>query len=99
MQLRVVACIVIVALVRLLNLAVPILYKNTVNRLAEVSDLTHPRPGQPKEHFTFMDVRPLPRSSTPLGLVGGRECSGTGSHTARHSMHAASHVVSISGAS
>ena len=80
MQLRVLACIVIVALVRLLNLAVPILYKNTVNRLAEVSDLTHPRPGQPKEHFTFMDVRPLPESCTPLRLVGGWECSSIRSH-------------------
>ena len=98
MQLRVVACIVIVALVRLLNLAVPILYKNTVNRLAEVSDLTHPRPGQPKEHFTFMDVRPLPQSSTPSSLMGGRECSSSRWHTAMRSLHAASRVLSSSGA-
>ena len=57
MQLRVAACIVIVALVRVLNIAVPVLYRNAVNKLAEVSDLTHPARGERAETFTFMDVR------------------------------------------
>jgi ATP-binding cassette subfamily B (MDR/TAP) protein 6 len=57
MQLRVAGCVVIVALVRVLNLAVPLLYRNAVNKLAEVSDLTHPTRGEPKETFSFMNVR------------------------------------------
>lgn len=56
MQLRVAICIVIVALVRVLNIAVPVLYRNAVNRLAEVSDLTHPRRGEKPVHFSFLDV-------------------------------------------
>lgn len=58
MQLRVAVCIVIVALVRVLNIAVPVLYRNAVNRLAEVSDLTHPRRGEQPVAFTFLDVIP-----------------------------------------
>lgn len=63
MQLRVAACIVIVALVRVLNIAVPVLYRNAVNKLAEVSDLTHPRGGERPQTFTFLDVR-LPTTYT-----------------------------------
>ena len=57
MQLRVAACVVIVALVRVLNIAVPVLYRNAINKLAEVSDLTHPIRGEKPIAFTFMDVR------------------------------------------
>ena len=56
MQMRVAACVIIVGLVRVLNLAVPIFYRNAVNKLAEVSDATHPRHGE-KSEYTFMDVR------------------------------------------
>ena len=56
MQLRVAACVVIVALVRVLNIAVPVLYRNAVNKLAEVSDLTHPTRREEPQTFTFMDV-------------------------------------------
>ena len=65
MQLRVAGCIIVVALVRVLNLAVPVLYRNAVNRLAEVSDLTHPSRGQAKETFSFMDVS-SPATPSPL---------------------------------
>ena len=57
MQLRVAGCIIIVALVRVLNIAVPVLYRNAINKLAEVSDLTHPSRGEKPETFTFLDVR------------------------------------------
>lgn len=56
MQLRVAGCVAIVASVRVLNLAVPILYRNAVNKLAEVSDATHPRHGK-KDQFTFIEVQ------------------------------------------
>lgn len=58
MQLRVAGCIIVVALVRVLNIAVPVLYRNAINKLAEVSDLTHPTRGEKPITFTFMDVRP-----------------------------------------
>lgn len=59
MQLRVAACVVIVAVVRVLNIAVPVLYRNAVNKLAEVSDLTHPTRQEKPQTFTFMDVRTI----------------------------------------
>ena len=56
MQLRVAVCVLIVAVVRVLNIAVPVLYRNAVNKLAEVSDLTHPSRKEEPQTFTFMDV-------------------------------------------
>lgn len=53
LQLRALACVVIVAFARLLNLAVPILYRDVVNTMADVSARTHPPTGQPVQHFTF----------------------------------------------
>lgn len=56
MQLRVAGCVLIVAFVRALNLAVPVLYRNAINKLAEVTNLVHPRGAEKPEHFTFMEV-------------------------------------------
>ena len=53
MQARALGCVVIVAVMRLLNLAVPILYRDVVNTLADVSSKTHPPPGQAPQRFTF----------------------------------------------
>lgn len=46
----------IVAFVRVLNLAVPYFYRNAINKLSEVTNLTHPPPREKPEHFTFMEV-------------------------------------------
>ena len=59
-QARALGCVLIVAVMRLLNLAVPILYRDVVNTLADVSSKTHPPPGQPAQHFTFKEVASLP---------------------------------------
>lgn len=48
---------VIVVIVRVLNLAVPIVYKHLVDRLADVTAATHPRGGDLPETFTFIQVR------------------------------------------
>ncbi|KAK9792972.1 hypothetical protein WJX73_004493 [Symbiochloris irregularis] len=56
LQVRALGCVVIVAMARLLNLAVPILYRDVVNTMADVSAKTHPPPGQPAQHFTFKQV-------------------------------------------
>lgn len=56
LQVRAVGCVLIVAVMRLLNLAVPILYRDVVNTMADVSSKTHPPPGQQPQHFTFKQV-------------------------------------------
>ena len=56
LQLRVVACVIIILAMRVLNLAVPILYKSVVDKLADVSSRTHPNHGEAPEHFTFKEV-------------------------------------------
>lgn len=57
MQLRAGVCLLIVIIVRCLNLAVPIIYKNVVDVLANVSNRIHPSSGLP-EKFSFMQVGP-----------------------------------------
>ena len=57
MQLRAVVCVLIVACLRLLNLAVPILYRDVINRLSQVSNATHPPPGVEPQQFTFKQAR------------------------------------------
>lgn len=57
LQLRAFACIAIILIMRVLNLAVPILYKKVVDTLAATSEGTHPRPGDEREHFQFWQVR------------------------------------------
>lgn len=69
LQVRAVGCVLIVAVMRLLNLAVPILYRDVVNTMADVSSKTHPPPGQQPQHFTFKQARP-PRSLHAQALQG-----------------------------
>lgn len=56
LQARGIACVVIIGAVRLLNLAVPILYKKVVDTLADITQGTHPRPGDLPQHYTFMQA-------------------------------------------
>lgn len=56
MQLRALACLAIVAVVRLLNLAIPILYRDVINTLAATSDATHPKDGRAPHTFSFKQV-------------------------------------------
>ena len=56
MQARALACVAIVAVLRLLNLAIPILYRDVINTLASASELTHPRDGKAPQTFTFKQV-------------------------------------------
>ena len=62
MQLRVAGCVLIVAIVRVLNLAVPVLYRNAINKLAETTNLTHPRPGDKPLYPSFFNVCFIPAS-------------------------------------
>ena len=57
LQLRAFTCIVLILIMRVLNLAVPILYKKVVDTLASTSEGTHPRPGEEREYFQFWQVR------------------------------------------
>ncbi|KAL3160766.1 hypothetical protein ABBQ38_009179 [Trebouxia sp. C0009 RCD-2024] len=56
LQLRAFACILLILIMRVLNLAVPILYKKVVDTLASTSEGTHPRPGEEREYFQFWQV-------------------------------------------
>ncbi|KAK9816458.1 hypothetical protein WJX72_000550 [[Myrmecia] bisecta] len=56
LQLRAVLCVMIVVFIRLLNLAVPVLYKHVVDTLSDVSSRTHPSHGEPPQTFTFWQV-------------------------------------------
>ncbi|DBB08612.1 TPA: hypothetical protein ACH3X3_008741 [Trebouxia sp. C0006] len=56
LQLRAFACVILILIMRVLNLAVPILYKKVVDTLASTSEGTHPRPGDEKEHYQFWQV-------------------------------------------
>jgi len=58
LQLRAFACVILILIMRVLNLAVPILYKKVVDTLASTSEGTHPRPGDEKEHYQFWQVNP-----------------------------------------
>ena len=63
---------------RVLNLAVPILYKKVVDTLASTSEGTHPRPGEEREYFQFWQVSVRRQCSAShgikqgLALLGGR---------------------------
>ena len=67
MQLRAIVCVLIVAALRLLNLAVPILYRDVINVLSDVNEATHPRSGEEPQRFTFKQVRS--RVCMPPGMV------------------------------
>ncbi|KAK9835927.1 hypothetical protein WJX84_005950 [Apatococcus fuscideae] len=56
LQFRAILCIFIIAAMRLLNLAVPILYKHVVDTMANVSARTHPTGPEPPQTFKFMQV-------------------------------------------
>lgn len=56
LQLRAFLCIILILIMRVLNLAVPILYKNVVDVLADTSERTHPRDGGEPEKFQFKQV-------------------------------------------
>ena len=56
LQLRAFTCIILILIMRVLNLAVPILYKKVVDTLASTSEGTHPRPGEEKQTFDFWQV-------------------------------------------
>lgn len=56
LQLRAFSCIILILIMRVLNLAVPILYKKVVDTLASTSEGTHPRPGEEREYFQFWQV-------------------------------------------
>ena len=60
-QVRAWVCVVLVVVMRLLNLAVPILYKKVVDEFAYATAHTHPTAGPPRT-FGFKEVRlaPLP---------------------------------------
>lgn len=54
---RAVLCVLLILVMRVLNLAVPILYKELVDLFADVTNKTHPASGKP-QHFTFKHVGP-----------------------------------------
>lgn len=56
LQLRAGVCVLAVALMRLLNLAVPILYRDVVNVLSDASNINHPRPGEAPGTVNFWHV-------------------------------------------
>ena len=56
LQLRAFTCILLILIMRVLNLAVPILYKKVVDTLASTSEGTHPRPGEEREYYHFWQV-------------------------------------------
>ena len=55
LQLRASVCVGLVVVLRLLNLAVPILYKKVVDEFAYASAVTHPQSGEPRT-FSFHEV-------------------------------------------
>ena len=63
---RAVLCVLLILVMRVLNLAVPILYKELVDLFADVTNKTHPATGKP-QHFTFKHVGP-PEQCTPRCL-------------------------------
>ncbi|KAK9864361.1 hypothetical protein WJX84_009107 [Apatococcus fuscideae] len=56
LQVRAVLCVFIIVIMRLLNLAVPILYKHVVDTMANVSARTHPTGPEAPQTFNFMQV-------------------------------------------
>ncbi len=56
LQLRAVLCVFIIGVMRMLNLAVPILYKHVVDTMANVSARTHPTGPEAPQTFNFMEV-------------------------------------------
>ncbi|PSC71777.1 ATP-binding cassette sub-family B member mitochondrial [Micractinium conductrix] len=55
LQIRAWVCVAMVVVLRLLNLAVPILYKKVVDEFAYASAVTHPQEGEPRT-FSFKEV-------------------------------------------
>lgn len=47
----------IIILVRLLNLAVPIVYKSVIDDMSAATNTNHPPGGGKPHHVTFMQVR------------------------------------------
>lgn len=56
-QARAAACLVIIALVRLLNLAVPIVYKRVIDDMSSATNSNHPPGGGTPHQLKFMQVR------------------------------------------
>ncbi|KAI3430799.1 hypothetical protein D9Q98_009211 [Chlorella vulgaris] len=55
LQVRAWVCVVLIVIMRLLNLAVPILYKKVVDIFAYASNMTHPSSGPPQT-FAFTEI-------------------------------------------
>lgn len=73
LQLRAGVCVLAVALMRLLNLAVPILYRDVVNVMSDASSAAHPRGSEAPESTPFWQVRTpsAPFSIAPQASVAG----------------------------
>lgn len=71
LQLRAFTCIVLILIMRVLNLAVPILYKKVVDTLASTSEGTHPRPGEEREYYQFWQVRCHTMHQALAGIARG----------------------------
>ena len=74
LRLRAILCIVIIAAMRLLNLAVPILYKHVVDTMANVSARTHPTGPEPPQTFNFMQVCSLAQCLDQSIVLSGVLC-------------------------
>ncbi len=55
-QLRAVACAVIVVIVRVLNIAVPLVYKRVVDTLSDATAGTHAEHGETPQTYSFKQV-------------------------------------------
>ena len=55
-QLRAVACAVIVVIVRVLNIAVPLVYKRVVDTLSDATAGTHAEHGETPQTYSFRQV-------------------------------------------
>ena len=67
-QLRAVACAVIVVIVRVLNIAVPLVYKRVVDTLSDATAGTHAEHGETPQTYSFKQVR----SQRPAEFVPGK---------------------------
>ena len=67
LQFRACLCVVLLAIMRLLNLAVPVLYRNMVNKLSDAA-IAASSGGAAGWHPTFWNVRSLSHSGSLLFL-------------------------------
>ncbi|KAK9823014.1 hypothetical protein WJX81_007044 [Elliptochloris bilobata] len=77
-QLRAALCVVLLGAMRLINLAVPILYRDVVNTFSETSERARTDGDRPAEHFTLYQVF-FPYVALYLGAAFLQGGAGTGS--------------------